>query len=216
MVVLVYSRTGAKRFLSHIDVLRDFARIVRRADIPVGYSAGFNPHALLFFSPPTPVGIASVAEYAALDTELSPEETLARFNAAVSEDMRASAAYRVLKNPNLAGRIAAADHVFPFPADAYDISRGLELSYVKKGTPVREDVSDRIFAAENRDGKLLLRLASGNVTLRADRVFDALKSALGTDALVTDALVTDVVKTEQYVREGGVLIPAREALEKRN
>ena len=125
--------------------------------------------------------------------------------------MRASAAYHVLKNPNLAGRIAAADHVFPFPADAYDISRGLELSYVKKGTPVREDVSDRIFAAENRDGKLLLRLASGNVTLRADRVFDALKSALG-----TDALVTDVVKTEQYVREGGVLIPAREALEKRN
>ena len=66
---------------------------------------------------------------------------------------------------------------------------------------MREDVSDRIFAAGNRDGKLLLRLASGNVTLRADRVFDALKSALG-----TDALVTDVVKTEQYVREDGVLI----------
>ena len=52
MIVLRYTRLGTRRFLSHIDVLRDFGRIVRRADIPVGYSGGFNPHALLFFSPP--------------------------------------------------------------------------------------------------------------------------------------------------------------------
>ena len=65
MIVLRYSRLGTRRFISHIDVLREFGRIVRRADIPVGYSGGFNPHALLFFAPPTPVGVGSVAEYAA-------------------------------------------------------------------------------------------------------------------------------------------------------
>ena len=53
MIVLRYSRLGTRRFISHIDVLREFGRIVRRADIPVGYSGGFNPHALLFFAPPT-------------------------------------------------------------------------------------------------------------------------------------------------------------------
>lgn len=56
MIVLRYSRSGAARFVSHIDVLRQFSRIMRRAGVPVAYSNGFNPHALLFFSPPTPVG----------------------------------------------------------------------------------------------------------------------------------------------------------------
>lgn len=200
MIVLRYSRLGTRRFVSHIDVLRDFARIMRRADIPVNYSGGFNPHALLFFSPPTPVGVGSEAEYAAIDTALSAEETLARFNSAVCADGRASAAYEVSRNPNLAGRISAADYVFPFPAEAYDFSRGLELEYVKKGERVKESAGNRILAVGERGGMLALTLASGNVTLRADRVFDALRRELG-----SAADVSDVLKTEQYVMADGAL-----------
>ena len=138
MVILRYSRLGTRRFVSHIDVLRDFARIVRRADIPVAYSGGFNPHALLFFAPPTPVGIGSVAEYVAIDTPLSPEEVMAAFNSAVTEEMRATEAFSTTRNPNLAGRICAAEYVFPFAADAYDFSRGLTLDYMKKGERVTQ------------------------------------------------------------------------------
>lgn len=207
MIVLRYTRLGTRRFLSHIDVLRDFGRIVRRADIPVGYSGGFNPHALLFFSPPMPVGVGSVAEYAAIDTPLTADETAERFNAASGEDMRAEEAFEVPRNPNLAGRIVAASYLFPFAADAYDFSRGLTVEYVKKGETVREDVSERIFAAGEKDGRMLLTLASGNVTLRADRVFAALKGLTG-----CDGDVSDVVKTEQFFREDGVLVPVREAL----
>lgn len=207
MIVLRYSRLGMRRFISHIDVLREFGRIVRRADIPVGYSGGFNPHALLFFAPPTPVGVGSVAEYAAIDTPLSPEETMARFNAAVVGDMRADAAFRTAKNPNLAGRITATDYVFPFPAGAYDFAEGLTLDYMKKGERVTEDAAGRIFAVGERDGKLLLTLAAGNVTLRPDRVFGALKRELG-----GAAEVFDVVKTEQYIGREGVLVPVPDAL----
>lgn len=208
MIVLRYSRSGAARFVSHIDVLRQFSRIMRRAGVPVAYSNGFNPHALLFFSPPTPVGIGSSAEYVAADTPLSPEETLARYNAAVTEDMRASAAFYVPRNPNLAGRTAAADYVFPFPADAYDFSRGLTLDYVKKGVRVTEEAGDRIFAVGEEDGRLKLTLASGNVTLRADRVFEAIAAAAG-----IEAAVTDVVKTAQYLKSAdGTLVETDVAL----
>ena len=72
---------------------------------------------------------------------------------------------------------------------------------------VREDVSERIFAAGEKEGRMLLTLASGNVTLRADRVFAALKGLTG-----CDGDVSDVVKTEQFFREDGVLVPVREAL----
>lgn len=201
MMVLRYSRLGAARFLSHIDVLRQFGRIMRRADIPVAYSQGFNPHALLFFSPPTPVGVGSVAEWAAADVSLPAEEFLERFNSAVSEDMRASEALFCPVNPNLAGRIAAAEYVFPFPADAYDLSRGLMLEYVKKGETVREDAADRIFESGERDGRLRIVAAAGNVTLRPDRVFEALARETG-----MSASLVDVVKTAQFVREGDSLV----------
>ena len=132
---------------------------------------------------------------------------MARFNAAVVGDMRADAAFRTAKNPNLAGRIAAADYVFPFPAGAYDFAEGLTLDYMKKGERVTENAANRIFAAGEREGKMLLTLAAGNVTLRPDRVFDALKRELG-----GAAEVFDVVKTEQYIGREGVLVPVPDAL----
>lgn len=201
MTVLEYSRLGSARFVSHIDVLRQFARILRRARIPVAYSNGFNPHALVFFSPPTPVGIGSVAEYVAIDTPMTGKELTARYNDAVTEDMRASAAFVVPVNPNLAGRIAAADYVFPFPADAYDFSAGLTIEYEKNGATVREEAGERIFAVSESEGRMKLTLASGNVTLRADRVCTALSRATG-----IPASVTDVVKTAQYMRAGDGLV----------
>lgn len=211
MVILRYSRLGTRRFVSHIDVLRDFARIVRRADIPVAYSGGFNPHALLFFAPPTPVGIGSVAEYVAIDTPLSPEEVMAAFDSAVTEEMRATEAFSTTRNPNLAGRICAAEYVFPFAADAYDFSRGLTLDYMKKGERVTESAGDRILSVGEREGRLLLTLACGNVTLRADRVFDALKREL---AAAAD--ISDVMKTEQFIRADAGLLAVKAALTAEN
>lgn len=54
---------------------------------------------------------------------------------------------------------------------------------------------------------MLLTLAAGNVTLRPDRVFDALKRELG-----AAADVSDVVKTEQYFRTDGALIAVPDAM----
>ena len=54
---------------------------------------------------------------------------------------------------------------------------------------------------------MLLTLAAGNVTLRPDRVFGALKRELG-----GAAEVFDVVKTEQYIGREGVLVPVPDAL----
>lgn len=194
MIVLKYSRLGAAEFVSHIDVLRQTSRILRRAEIPVRFSQGFNPHALVFFSPPTPVGVASEAEYVAVDTSLSAGETLARYNASVTGDMRASAAFDLVSNPNLAGRITAADYVFPFVYTPDVLEGGLTLEYDKKGVKVTENAAEKVFSVFCADGKLGLRMAAGNVTLRADRVFAALRNKLG-----ADAALTDTVKTAQYV-----------------
>lgn len=56
------------RFISHHDVMRLFQRVLRRADIEVRMSQGFNPHPRMAFVLPLGVGIESDCEILFLDT----------------------------------------------------------------------------------------------------------------------------------------------------
>jgi radical SAM-linked protein len=51
------------RFASHRDVARAIERGVRKAGLPVAYSAGFSPHPRISYSGGAPTGAASEAEY---------------------------------------------------------------------------------------------------------------------------------------------------------
>lgn len=68
-VRLRFSKTGALVYIGHLDVMRYFQKLFRRADIPVKYSEGFSPHQILSFTPPLPLGMESFGEYA--DVELT-------------------------------------------------------------------------------------------------------------------------------------------------
>ena len=62
-VRLKYSRQSGCRFLSHLDMMRLFIRALRRAQVPMAYSGGFNPQPRLAFAAPLPVGTAGLAEF---------------------------------------------------------------------------------------------------------------------------------------------------------
>jgi len=80
---LTYSRTGATRFLGHLEVLQVFFRVLRRVELPVCYSQGFNPTPKVTFSPALPLGTESLAEYLIVEVTsplADPEEIRAEFN----------------------------------------------------------------------------------------------------------------------------------------
>lgn len=58
-----YTKRGRLRFTSHRDISRAVERAVRRAGIPVAYSAGFSPHPKISYAGAAPTGVASEAEY---------------------------------------------------------------------------------------------------------------------------------------------------------
>ena len=58
-----YRRGNEVMFLSHLDMLRMFERAMRRAEIPLVYTAGFNPRPKISYSPPLATGFTSDAEY---------------------------------------------------------------------------------------------------------------------------------------------------------
>ncbi|MCD6417657.1 TIGR03960 family B12-binding radical SAM protein [bacterium] len=63
LVRIKYSRTGDTRFLGHLDVMRIWERMLRRAKFPIAFTEGFHTRPRLSFSPPLPLGFESKAEY---------------------------------------------------------------------------------------------------------------------------------------------------------
>ncbi len=79
---LTYSKLEEARLLGHLELASVFSRAVRRAGIPVRYSAGFHPAPRIIFSPPIPLGMESMEEFADIEIEgyISCEEMKDRLN----------------------------------------------------------------------------------------------------------------------------------------
>ena len=74
-LVVRYAKRGKMRFASHRDVARAFERGVRRAGLPIAYSAGFSPHPKISYAGGAPTGAASEAEYLSLALTARQSET---------------------------------------------------------------------------------------------------------------------------------------------
>jgi len=58
-----YAKRGRLRFASHRDLARALERALRRAQVPMAFSAGFSPHPKISYLGAAPTGAASEAEY---------------------------------------------------------------------------------------------------------------------------------------------------------
>lgn len=80
---VTFKKEEGIRYTGHLDVLRLFVRGMRRAEIPLKYSEGFNPHAVMAFALPLGVGVTSGCELmdvALLDRALPPEAFVSQVN----------------------------------------------------------------------------------------------------------------------------------------
>ncbi len=60
---LQFTKYGDMKYVSHLDLIRLFTRIFHRADLPLAYSEGFNPHPKMSVLLPLSVGFESACEY---------------------------------------------------------------------------------------------------------------------------------------------------------
>jgi radical SAM-linked protein len=88
-VRLRYAKRGRLRFTSHRDFARAFERALRRAQVPMGYSAGFSPHPKISYVGAAPTGVASEAEYLeiGLAREVDVEVLRAAIDAALPDGL---------------------------------------------------------------------------------------------------------------------------------
>ena len=77
-----FSKQGRIKYVSHLDIMRCMTRAVRRADIPLWYTEGFNPHPYLNFLQPMPLGVEGLNEPLdiRIEGEISDEEIMENLN----------------------------------------------------------------------------------------------------------------------------------------
>jgi radical SAM-linked protein len=84
-----YAKRGRLRFASHRDLARTLERALRRAQVPMAFSAGFSPHPKISYLGAAPTGAASEAEYLeiGLSVRCDPDAVRAALDAALPEDV---------------------------------------------------------------------------------------------------------------------------------
>ncbi|MBQ8439630.1 MAG: TIGR03960 family B12-binding radical SAM protein [Clostridia bacterium] len=94
-VRILFRKVGDLQYISHLDLQRTFARVLVRAQIPMWYTQGFNPHAKVIFGLPLSVGTESECEFIDLriDRDISCREVKELLNRELTSEMQILEAY---------------------------------------------------------------------------------------------------------------------------
>jgi radical SAM-linked protein len=90
LIRVKYCKNGPIKYISHLNLAQVFTRTLRRADIPVVISNGFNPRFRISFGPPLPLGISSTSEYLdiRIKEEIKVEELIERLNLVLPQGLK--------------------------------------------------------------------------------------------------------------------------------
>ena len=168
-VRLFYKMGNRMRFISHLDMTRFMSRLIRRAELPVWYTEGFNPHLYMTFALPLSLGFE--CDYAVVDIRLLDDDfdisTLPeRLNAVCPPYIKFLDAAEPVKK---AGDVAAAKFNITFD-DGGELKDDLKqffsrdsivvLKKTKKGGEKEIEVADKIkaFYLDDAHGNTLLKI----------------------------------------------------------
>ena len=108
-VRIMFSKTGRAKYVSHLDLVRAMTRAVRRANIPLWYTEGFNRHPYLTFAAPLSLGYEGLRE--TMDIRMAEDfpydELVKRLNDVLPEGLVAISAGDAIAK---AGDLAAAEY----------------------------------------------------------------------------------------------------------
>lgn len=212
-----FSKQGTMKFIGHLDVMRYFQKVMRKANVDIRYSEGFSPHQIMSFAAPLGVGLTSTGEY--VDIEVlstdSSNEMVCRINEAMVEGFEALS-YRML--PDTAGNamsiVAAADYEVSFreaynPVDWSAFQQDflnfvtqesiVVLKKTKKGE--REvDIRPMIYEVKCVDEHIWMKIATGSAAnLKPELVLDSYFQSKG---MQLNKFALEIERKEVYANIG--------------
>lgn len=213
-----FSKTGMAKYISHLDLLRCFTRSIMRAELPVRYSQGFNPHQRITFSLPLSIGVTSECEFVDIDFEdgVSHEEIREKLDKNLPPDISVLNVCDITKSAN--DIVSARYRVSLFTDEEFDSLKLREFfdmgevaitKKTKKKGEVQVNLMDfvkgwnMLEASNSEDGYMTefeLKLsAGGQSNLKPEIAVEALCSFLAPSVRVRSY---DIHRTNIYCRSG--------------
>jgi len=207
------------KYLSHLDISRIMTRAIRRAELEIKYSLGYNPKPKIGFSPPTPLGVESMAEYADVLLEGNIDESAfkKKLNLELKPQMQISEAREISgKIDNLMNAAAVVLYGFELNICSSDNMDLLKRFYagLKEDLTTGSDFCHSIFdlkimPVEGSSDILLLKLfgyakifkEENNEIFKFNNFYGFFKNWLKEYCVN----IKDVKKEELFVLSGGIL-----------
>ncbi|MBO6015936.1 MAG: DUF2344 domain-containing protein [Lachnospiraceae bacterium] len=189
-VRIKFAKYGHMIFIGHLDMMRYFQKAMRRANIDISYSQGFNPHQIMSFAAPLGVGLCSNGEYMDIqvDSATGSQEMVQALNAVMVDGVKVISVKKLPDNAqNAMASVAAAGYTvrfrpghepsFDLPT-AFDAFQKKEQILVTKKTKKGEkemDLAPAIYEMRlTEDGIYLLVDASSAGNIKPGMVIEAL------------------------------------------
>ena len=185
------------KFIGHLDIMRFFQKVMRRADIPIAFSGGYSPHMIMSFANPLGVGVTSDGEY--FDIELTEEIDMnlavERMNQVMVEGIDVVNMVQISDEKKRTGMsiVAAADYLSSlrhgeFPENWKEKAEGFmaqpEITILKKTKKSEKEtnIKPMIYKFGIQDDAVFMQVATGSVeNLKPEVVMQAFCQYLGMD-----------------------------------
>jgi radical SAM-linked protein len=207
--------------------MRTIQRVIRRADLPMEYSKGFNPHMALSIAQPLSVGVYSDAEYMdiVLVEELEGKEIVDRLNAKTAAGIKFLTASKVInkegekKLPQTMALVDAARFTIKMLcSDSNKVESNMaklisepEWNTIKKSKKGEKEVNLKTMIKEMKywinDDELILNvlISSGSREhLSPDLVAEYIKSNISE---IIEGAFVDIKREEMYVLNNNKYMP---------
>ena len=186
------------KFIGHLDIMRYFQKVMRRTEIDIAYSEGFNPHQKMSFAAPLGVGLTSEGEY--LDIEAnsvtSSYDMIEKMNQTMVDGMQVLSVVALDDNAaNAMSLVAAADYLVKYregyKPECFVDNNVLKVEFNKfinseainilkktKKSEKEVDIKPMIYSTEINDGVICMKLATGSSkNLKPELVMQAFHNA---------------------------------------
>ena len=178
---ICFARRDGVKYLSHLELMRTWERVLRRAGWRLAYSQGFNPHPRISFAAALPVGVAGEAELLEvhLDGELRVEDAGRALAAQLPAGMEVRAVEEIpLEAPAIQRRLVAAEYVAVCPkaVSEGDLRLGVEWLLVADSLMRERKKEDKVQLYDLRPMSRWLevtRSAGGSPSVRMELRTDA-------------------------------------------
>lgn len=184
-----FEKQGQMKFIGHLDMVRYFQKVMRRANVDICYSEGFSPHQKMSFAAPLSVGVISKGEYFDIEvnSSLSSKEMIKNINAQNVEGVKVVSYKELPEGAKNAMSIVTGADYFVYTdlfteEQVNDFYAQDEINILKKTKKSEKivDIKPMIHEMKFNEDGIFMKVSQGSAAnLKPDLVMSALEQFTG-------------------------------------